>query len=95
MSNFKLYKFLNGGKVQIKSKKFQQAWLVRLATGTKRKVTHKLPMIPVNLNGYEIELNLNTLPLGSYDVLVGMNWLQKQKAIVNFLDKTINSIDGV
>ena len=30
-------------KCNIKTEKFQQSWLVQLATGTKRKVTHKLP----------------------------------------------------
>ena len=57
--------------------------------GTKGKVTHKLPKFVVNLNGYETELNLNILPLGSYDVLMGMDWLEKHKEIVNCLDKTI------
>ena len=79
---------------KIKSKKIEQAWLVQLATRTKRKVTHKLPKATVNLNGYQTEMNLNTFPLGSYDVLVGMDWLEKHKAIGNFLDKTIQCIDG-
>ena len=30
-------------KCNLKPEKFQQSWLVQLATGTKRKVTHKLP----------------------------------------------------
>ena len=30
-------------KCNLKTENFQQSWLVQLATGTKRKVTHKLP----------------------------------------------------
>ena len=64
-------------KCNLKSEKFQQSWLVELATSTKSKVTHKLPQIVINLNGYQTELNLNILPLGSYDVMVGRDWLEK------------------
>ena len=41
------------------------------------KVTHKLSQTEINLNGYQTKLNLNILPLGSYDVVVGMDWLEK------------------
>ena len=33
------------------------------------------------------------MPLGSYDFLIGMDWLEKQKAMMNFLDKTLHCID--
>ena len=66
---------------------------MQLATRTKRKVTHKLLKTVVNLNGYENEMHLNIFPLGSYDLLVGMDWLEKHKEIVNWLEKTIHCID--
>ena len=34
--------------------------------------------------------NLNVLPLGSYDVLIGMDWLEKHWSLVNCKTKTIN-----
>ena len=58
---------------KLKTKQFQHSWLVQLTTWTKRKVTHKLPKTFVNLNGYNIDFKLNNLPLGSYDLLVGMD----------------------
>ena len=39
-------------------------------------------------------MNLRIFPLGSYDLLVGMDQLEKQKATANFLDKTIHYMDG-
>ena len=33
-----------------------------------------------------IRINLNLLPLGSYDIIIGMNWLAKHKAILNCFD---------
>lgn len=33
--------------------------------------------------------NLNVLPLGSYDVLIGMDWLENHWSLVNCKTKTI------
>lgn len=70
-------------KCNLKTKKFQHSWLVQLATGTKRKVTHKLPRTEIQINEFRTEVNLNILPLGSYDLLIGMDWLEKKKALMN------------
>lgn len=48
---------------------------------------------PIDLNTYPSEVNLNALPLGSYDVLVGMDWLEKHGAIINYLEKTISCVN--
>ena len=39
-------------KFNLKNKNFQQSWLVQLATGTKRKVTHKLPQTSIKSNDF-------------------------------------------
>ena len=67
--------------------------MVQLATGTKRKVTHKLPQTTIKLNDLQIEVNLNILPLGSYDLLILMDWLEKRKAMMSCWDKTLHCID--
>ena len=67
--------------------------MVQLATGTKRKFTHKLPKIAIQLNGFPTEVNLNILPLGSYDLLIGMDWLEKKKTLMNCWDKTLHCVD--
>ena len=36
---------------------------------------------------------MNVLPLGSYDVLIGMDWLEKHKVVLNCFDKTFDCID--
>ena len=60
-----LYKF---GKV-----KHDKTWLVQLATGTKREVSKIVKECEVNLNGFLTKVNLNILPLGSYDIFIGMD----------------------
>ena len=60
--------------------KHDKPWLVQLATGTKRIVSK----IVTNS-----EVNLNILPLGSYDVLISMDWLEQHHVMLNFLHKSI------
>ena len=62
-------------------------------TGTKRKVTHKLPRTDIKLNDFQTEVNLNIFPLGSYDLLIGMGWMEKKKALMNCWDKTLHCVD--
>ena len=54
----KIFDICKLGKV-----KHDKTWLVQLATSTKRKVSEIVK---------ECEVNLNILPLGSYDVLIDM-----------------------
>ena len=57
-----------------KKLKNSQSWLVQLATGTKRKVSELVEKFPLVMNGLVTCVDLNFLPLGSYDVLIGMDW---------------------
>ena len=41
-----------------------------------------------------IRLNLNVLPLGTYDMIIGMDWLAKYKVILNCFDNTFTYVDG-
>ena len=50
-----------------------KTWLVQLATGTKQKVSEIVKDCEVNLNGFPMKVNLNNLPLESYDILIGMD----------------------
>ena len=38
-------------------------------------------------------VNLNILPLGSYDILISMDWIKSHKTIINCLDKIFDCID--
>jgi hypothetical protein len=59
----------------LQRKKHARAWLVQLATRTKRKVVEVIEACPIEMNGLQTQATLNILPLGSYDVLLGMDWL--------------------
>lgn len=67
--------------------------MVQLAPETKRKVLEISRDYPLNLNGMQTILHLNFLPLESYDVLIGMDWLESHKVILNYLDKSFVCIN--
>ena len=45
------------------------------------------------MNGLKTHAYLNILPLGSYDLLIGMDWLEKHRVILNCYDKTFSCLD--
>ena len=57
--------------------KHPKPWLVQLASGTKRNISKIIKDCSLNLNGLETIVDLNILPIGSYDVLIRMFWLEK------------------
>jgi hypothetical protein len=74
-------------------RKKKKAWLVHLDTGLKRKVSELIEDYPVEMNGLLTRVNLNILPLGSYDALIGMDWLTTHKVKFGFYNKTFDCID--
>jgi hypothetical protein len=48
---------------------------------------------PVEMNGLLTRVNLNILPLGSYDALIGMDWLTTHKVKLDCYNKTFECID--
>jgi hypothetical protein len=66
-----------------------RAWLVQLSTRTKRKVVELIEACPIEVNGLQTQATLNILPLGSYDVLLGMDWIASHKAKLNCYEKVL------
>jgi hypothetical protein len=64
-------------------RKHEKSWLVQLATGTKRKVTELVKSCSVDMKGMSTKAELNILPLGSYDCLIGMDWLDQHHALLD------------
>ena len=56
-----------------KKLKHRKSWLVQLATRTKRKVSEVVEKFPLVMDGLVTYADLNVLPLGSYDILTGMD----------------------
>ena len=73
--------------------KFDKSWLVQLATCTKRKVTSIVRNCKLMMIYLLTHVNVNTMPLGYYDLLIEMDWLEKHKVVLNCFDKTFTCID--
>ena len=62
-----------------KKLKHNKPWLFQLGTRTKRKVSKVVDKCPLVMDGLVTYADLNVLPLGSYDILIGMNWLEMHR----------------
>jgi hypothetical protein len=73
--------------------KHEKYWLVQLATGAKRKVVELFKSRPLGTNGLNTKAYLNIFPLGSYDFLIGMDWLDQHHAILDCHNKAFTCLD--
>jgi hypothetical protein len=62
--------------------------LVQLAIGTKRKINEIVKDYPLDMDGFSTIADLNIIPLGSYAVLIGMDWLDAHHAVLDRHNKT-------
>ena len=69
--------------------KHTKSWLVKLEAKTKRKVVDFIYDYEFSLGVQNIKKNLNILPLGSYDVIIGMDQLEKLKVVLDCYAKTL------
>jgi hypothetical protein len=55
-------------------RKLNGSWLVQVATRTKRMINEVVKGFPIDLSQVNINVDMNIIPLGSYDILIGMDW---------------------
>jgi hypothetical protein len=67
--------------------------LVQLATGTKRKVTKVMEACQFEMNGMNTHETLNILPLGSYDMLIGLDLLKAHQVKLDCFNITLECED--
>jgi len=77
----------------LQQEKFRKPWMVQLATGMKRKVFNYVKDCEVIMSGFKTPIELNVLPLGSYDVLIGMDWLENHRVVLNYFEKTFTCLN--
>jgi hypothetical protein len=73
--------------------KHEKSWLVQLATGTKRKVNELVKSCSLDMNGMSTKAELNILHLGSYDCLIGMDWLDQHHALLDCRNKRFTCLN--
>jgi predicted aspartyl protease len=66
---------------------------MELATGANRKINELVKDCSINMNGLNTKVDVNIIPLGSYDCLIGMDWLEKHHVVMDSYNKTITCLD--
>ena len=46
------------------------------------------------MSQFETQVKLNALPLGSYDVLIRMDWMERHQVILNYFQKTFTCLNN-
>jgi hypothetical protein len=75
--------------------KHKKYWLVHLSIGAKSKINELVKYFRIDMNGINTNLDVNFIPLGSYDCLIDMDWLEKHRVFLDCYNKTITCLDEV
>jgi hypothetical protein len=60
---------------------------------TKRKVVEAIPACQFIMDGFPTRATLNILPLGSYDLFIGMDWLAAYKTKLDYYHKNLECVN--
>jgi hypothetical protein len=78
--------FISGAalkRIKVKAVEQDEFSFVEMASGAKQKVGGKVTGCALNLGEFVTRVNLYVTILGSYDVVIGMDWLESHEAILN------------
>jgi hypothetical protein len=78
---------------KIKKERHTISCLVQLAIGTKRKVSYFISDCEFSLGGRNTKSNLNIQLLGSYDIIIIMDWLKRHKIVLDCYEKSLKYKD--
>ena len=81
-------------RLHLEKSKLEKSSLFNLATGTKRRINEVVRSCPINLNGLSTIVDTTIIPLGSYDSLIGMDWLEKHHVVLDCHNKKFTCLDG-
>jgi hypothetical protein len=74
-------------------RKIGKPWMVQLIIGDKRNINEMIKECPMNMNGMNISADLDIIPLGSYDCLIGMDWLDQNHVVLDCYNKAFICLD--
>ena len=79
-------------KWNLSLKKFDQPWMVQLATGTKRKVVNYVEKSDLFTSQFKTQVKLNVLSLGSYDILIYMDWMERHQVCTDACNEGLGEV---
>jgi hypothetical protein len=88
--------FISGAvlkRIKVKAVEQDEFIFMEMASGAKQKVGGKVTRCMLNLGEFVTRANLYITILGSYDVMIGMDWLELHEAILNCKTKRWSLVD--
>jgi hypothetical protein len=88
--------FISGAalkRIKVKAVEQDEFSFVEMVSGAKQKVGGKVTGCALNLGEFVTRANLYVTILGSYDVVIGMDWLESHEAILNYKTKWLSLVD--
>jgi hypothetical protein len=79
-------------RFHFKKSMHEKSWLVQLDNGTKRKIDEIVKGFPLDMDRVNIVVDLNIISLDSYDVLIGMHWLDVHHIVLDCHNKTFTCL---
>jgi hypothetical protein len=80
-------------RIKVKTIEYDEFNFVEMALGAKQRVGGKVMGCTLNLGEFVTRANLYVTILGSYDVVIGMDWLELHEAILNCKTKWLSLVD--
>jgi hypothetical protein len=80
-------------RIKVKAVEQDEFIFIEMASGTKQKVGGKVAGCVLNLGEFVTRANLYVTILGSYDVVIGMDWLESHDVIHNCKTKKLSFVD--
>jgi hypothetical protein len=68
-------------------------WLVQFSTRARTKINEMVKACPMDMNGLRTRAYLKILHLGSYECLIGMDWLDQNHDILDCYNKAFTCCD--
>jgi hypothetical protein len=81
-------------RLHLEKIKLGKSILVQLDTGTKSRIHDMVKGCSISLNGVNTSIDLNIIPLGYYDALIEMDWLDKHHVVLDCHNKKFTCLDG-
>jgi hypothetical protein len=91
-----IHSYINSNIIKIfhlQRSKNNKSLLVQLTTGDKIKINELVKDCLIDMNGLSTKVDVNIIPLGSYDCLIGIHWLEKHHVVLDCYNKTITCLD--
>jgi hypothetical protein len=80
-------------RLHLEKSKLEKSSLVWLDTRAKRRINEMVKGCPIRLIGLNTNVDINSIPLGYYDILIGMDWLEKHHVVLDCHNKTFTCLD--